>query len=259
MNTSTTSIKVWDPIVRIGHWTLVIAFLTAYFTEDDFMTQHIWAGYVVAIVICIRIIWGIIGSKHARFSDFIYRPSAISGYIKGLFQRKPQHYIGHNPAGGAMVIALLISILITVYSGLALYAVENNAGPLANIYGNHSVASENQSTSTNTLISNAAASENESNESEADEVLEHKTNDSMLKENGGKEGFGGTGHSVYNGKYTSKNEQAEEFWEGLHEFFANFTLLLVILHVGGVILSSRIDKENLVKAMITGRKDIVKD
>jgi cytochrome b len=259
MNTSTKSIKVWDPIVRIGHWTLVIAFLTAYFTEDDFMTQHIWAGYVVGIIICIRIIWGIIGSKHARFSDFIYRPSAILAYLKGLSQRKPQHYLGHNPAGGAMVIALLISILITVYSGLALYAVEKNAGPLANIYGNHATASENQSTSTNAIISSAAANENESNESKEDEALEHEGGDSMLKENGGKEGFGGTGHSVYNGKHASKNEQAEEFWEGLHEFFANFTLLLVILHIGGVILSSRIDKENLVKAMITGRKDIVKE
>ncbi|MGV3582610.1 MAG: cytochrome b/b6 domain-containing protein [Methylophilus sp.] len=258
MSTPTTTVRVWDPIVRIGHWTLVIAFFTAYFTEDDFMTQHVWAGYVIAAVISIRIIWGIIGSKHARFSDFIYRPRAVLDYLKGLIQRKPQHYLGHNPAGGAMVIALLFSLCITVYSGLALYAVEKNAGPLANIYGDHSAPLTLKSAPANALVSNANASENESDESEENEAQEHQSTNGMLKQNGGKEGFGGTGHSVYNGKHASKNEQTEEFWEGLHEFFANFTLLLVILHVGGVILSSRIDKENLVKAMITGRKDIVK-
>jgi cytochrome b len=157
-----------------------------------------------------------------------------------------------------MVITLLISLCITVYSGLALYAVEENAGPLANIYGNQSASPMLQSAPANVLVSNANASENESDESEENEAQEHQSADGVFKENGGKEGFGGTGHSVYNGKQVSKSEQAEEFWEGLHEFFANFTLLLVILHVGGVILSSRIDKENLVNAMITGRKDIAK-
>lgn len=234
MNTSTQSVKVWDPIVRIGHWTLVIAFFTAYFTEDDFMSVHTWAGYVVAAVVVFRIFWGFIGSKHARFKDFIYSPSAVIAYLKGLLQRKPQHFLGHNPAGGAMVIALLISICMTGYSGMALYAVEENAGPLANIYGTNALSSSTEVTANISIVSEVYAS-------------------------GGKEGFGGTGHAGEIYKNESKNEAAEEFWEGLHEFFANFTLLLVILHVGGVILSSRIDKENLVKAMITGRKDIRKD
>jgi len=234
MSNSSTSIKVWDPIVRIGHWTLVIAFFTAYFTEDDFMTVHTWAGYVVAGVVLFRILWGFIGSKHARFKDFIYKPSAVITYLKGLLQRKPQHFLGHNPAGGAMVIALLISLCITGYSGMALYAVEENAGPLANIYGANALSNTSEVTASISLVSEVYAS-------------------------GGKEGFGGTGHSGEMYKNESENEAEEEFWEGLHEFFANFTLLLVILHVGGVILSSRIDKENLVKAMITGRKDIPKE
>jgi cytochrome b len=217
------TIKVWDPLVRIGHWTLVIAFFTAYLTEDEWMTQHIWAGYVVGSVVLLRILWGLGGTgKHARFSDFVYKPSTIFGYLKGLLAGKPQHYLGHNPAGGAMVIALLLSLSATVYSGLALYAVEENAGPFASVYGHHA-----QVTPSATMITNAQANEIE-----------------------------GTSQKNQPAHMGVVNKQDEEFWEGLHEFFANFTLFLVALHVIGVIVSSRIDKENLVKAMITGRKDI---
>jgi len=223
----TQSIKVWDPIVRIGHWTLVIAFFTAYFTEDDFMTQHILAGYVVGIVVCIRILWGLFGTgKHARFSDFIYKPSQVFDYLKGLIQGKAQHYIGHNPAGGAMVIALLLSLCVTVYSGLALYAVEDHAGPFANIYGSTFINLPSIN-----VIQTAQASSVESH----DEDKHEKT---MM-----------TGENA---------EEDEAFWEDLHEFFANFTLLLVALHIAGVIISSKIDHENLVKAMITGKKVIKK-
>lgn len=217
MNTSTKSVNVWDPIVRIGHWTLVIAFFTAYFTEDDFLTQHVWAGYIVGAVVLFRIVWGFIGSKHARFSGFIYSPAAVFDYLKELIRGKPQHYVGHNPAGGAMVIALLLSLGATVFTGLSLYAIEENAGPLAGIVAiNYKAVSAS-------IIPSAYADEGES---------EH-------------------GAMV--------NKEAEEFWEELHEFFANFTLLLVALHIGGVLLSSYIDKENLVKAMITGRKEIPKE
>jgi len=230
MNTKT--IKVWDPIVRIGHWTLVIAFFTAYLTEDDFMTQHIWAGYIVGGVVLFRILWGLGGTgKYARFSNFIYRPSAIFGYLKGLIQKKPQHYIGHNPAGGAMVIALLLSLSGTVYSGLALYAVEEHAGPFVNIYGSNTLE-----TPTLSLISTAIAKDG--NEHDDDDDEDHDL--------------------IQSAKNKHVNEQDEEFWEELHEFFANFTLLLVALHISGVILSSLIDKENLVKAMFTGKKVIIK-
>jgi cytochrome b len=223
MNTSTHVTRVWDPIVRIGHWALVIAFFTAYFTEDEWMTQHVWAGYIVGGIVVFRILWGLIGSKYARFSDFIYSPSAIFAYLKSLFTQHPKHYLGHNPAGGAMVIALLLSLGATVYSGLALYAVEENAGPLASVYGFKQVLKPSLS-----LISLVQAEESEANENEANETEK-------------------TPFSV--------NEQDEEYWEDLHEFFANLTLLLVALHVTGVILASRLHKENLVKAMITGNKE----
>jgi cytochrome b len=215
---NTKTVNVWDPLVRIGHWTLVIAFFTAYFTEDDFMTQHVWAGYVVGTVVAIRIIWGLIGSRHARFSDFIYSPATVFGYLKNLISRKPQHYVGHNPAGGIMVIALLLSLSATVFTGLKLYAVEENSGPFAI-----------NAQPTSSLIAVAKAEEEEEEDEE---------NEGRMKES----------HSV--------NEADEEFWEELHETFVNITLLLVFLHIGGVIVSSIIDKEKLVKAMVTGKKEI---
>ena len=76
MRISENSIKVWDPIVRIGHWTLVIAFFTAYFTEDDFLTLHVWAGYVIGVVVSFRLIWGFVGGQHARFKDVVRSPEA---------------------------------------------------------------------------------------------------------------------------------------------------------------------------------------
>ena len=249
MRTSTRSIKVWDPIIRIGHWTLVIAFFTAYFTEEDYMTQHIWAGYVVAGVVAFRILWGIVGSQHARFKDFIYRPSTIIEYLKGLAQRKPQHYLGHNPAGGVMVIALLISLCVAVYSGFALYAVENNAGPFASIYGEGTSKNSVSSNANFTVISNAMAEEDETKEAGESEANEKTV---TLK----KDGLGGTGKSAELQDSEAGSEQGEEFWEGLHAFFANFTVILVALHIGGVILSSYVDKENLIKAMLTGRKEL---
>jgi cytochrome b len=223
MNTSTKTVNVWDPLVRIGHWTLVIAFFTAYFTEEDFLTQHTWAGYVVASVVLIRIIWGFIGSKHAKFKDFIYSPATIFVYLKGLISRKPQHYLGHNPAGGVMVFALLLSLSATTYTGIALYAVEKNAGPLAGI-----VANTDKALPKTSIISTSYADE------DGDEDKNEQGNSKV-------------------------NEADEEFWEGLHEFFVNFTLLLIALHIGGVLLSSYIDKENLIKAMLTGRKEVLPD
>jgi cytochrome b len=90
----------------------VITFFTAYFTKEDFLIQHTWAGYVVGSMVLIRIIWGFIGSKHAKFKDFIYSPYLIFVYLKGLVNHKPQHYLGHNPAGGLMVFALFLAFVL---------------------------------------------------------------------------------------------------------------------------------------------------
>ncbi|MDD2738958.1 MAG: cytochrome b/b6 domain-containing protein [Methylomonas lenta] len=223
MSNEKKTLRVWEPVIRIGHWTLVLAFFTAYFTEDDFMTLHVWAGYVVGVYLLTRIAWGFVGGKYARFSNFIYSPNQIMGYIKNLVATKPQHYIGHNPAGGAMVIALLLSLSATTLTGLKLYAVEDNKGPFA--LSATQVQTQIQSVS---LISVANAEDNEDDDEKSELI------DSEYK----------------------IDKQAEEFWEELHEVFTNLTLLLVFLHIIGVVVSSYIDKEKLVKAMFTGNKDI---
>ena len=156
MQTSDNTIRVWDPIVRIGHWTLVLSFFVAYFTEDDLLTQHVWAGYVVGAVVCIRLVWGLIGSKYARFSDFVRSPGETLRHLGDLMRCRAKRYMGHNPAGGAMIVALLIGLSGTVYSGLVLYAIEENSGPLAGW-----VADNNTSTSLPAIISTARADEDD--------------------------------------------------------------------------------------------------
>lgn len=185
-STDTTAdwVRVWDPLVRIGHWTLVATFFTAYFTEDDFMTAHVWAGYVLGGVVSLRLLWGLIGTRHARFSDFVRSPAVTLAYLRDLVGHRARRYLGHNPAGAAMIVALLVCLIITTVSGLGLYAVEEGAGPLAG--------------------------------------------------------------------WLPRGD--DDVWEEVHEIFANLTLGLVGLHVAGVVLSSLAHRENLVRAMITGRK-----
>lgn len=168
------TIKVWDPLLRVFHWSLVTAFLVTFVTEDNLMQLHLFAGYLVLGLLLFRLIWGLIGPKYARFSDFVRPTPAIISYLKKLMTMRAERYLGHNPAGGAMIIALLASLLLTTLTGLATYHL----------------------------------------------------------------GFG------------------EDLFEEVHEFFANFTLLLVGIHVGGVIVSSLYHNENLVRSMFTGTKQL---
>ena len=206
------TIRVWDPIVRIGHWVLVAGFFTAYFTGDEFFQQHLWAGYVVASTVAIRIVWGFIGPKHARFSSFVRSPAAIGAYLGGLMTGRAKRHVGHNPAGGAMILALLISLAGTAGTGMALYAVEDNKGPLAGII----TASPQQA---EPAYTGARGDDDDDAEGE-----------------------------------TGEHEGGEEMWEGLHSAFVYLTLALVALHVGGVVFSSLSHRENLVRAMVTGKK-----
>ncbi len=129
--TSEKEVSVWDPLVRIFHWVLVGAFFTAYITEEDFLTIHSWAGYIILGLLLVRIIWGVIGSKHARFTDFVFSPKNIIQFLKDTFSLKAKRYLGHNPAGGAMVILLMVSLVITTSSGLIIFGIEEAQGPLA--------------------------------------------------------------------------------------------------------------------------------
>lgn len=125
------TIKVWDIFVRLFHWSLVLLFALAWLSgEGDLEQLHAWAGYLIGILVAMRLIWGIIGTKHARFSNFIYRPVEVAAYLKSLTTAYPKHFTGHNPAGGAMVVVMLFILTLVTWTGLETYAAEGH-GPLA--------------------------------------------------------------------------------------------------------------------------------
>ena len=111
------SVRVWDPLVRIFHWTLVASFVIAWLTGDDWMTVHHWAGYAAAALVVFRIVWGFSGSTYARFGQFVRSPAVVLGFLRDMLKRKEPRYIGHNPAGGIMIIALIAAMLFTSVSG----------------------------------------------------------------------------------------------------------------------------------------------
>ena len=132
-NKSASQIYVWDPFVRVFHWTLVSGFTIAYLTEDDLLTVHVWAGYVVGALIVARVLWGFAGPDRARFSDFLYDPATTLRYVRDLLLLRGQRYLGHSPGGGYMVLALLVFIAATVVTGLIVYGGDQQAGPLAGL------------------------------------------------------------------------------------------------------------------------------
>ena len=166
-------IKVWDPLVRVFHWSLATLFLAAYATGEDTGQVHIAAGYGIAGLIALRIGWGFVGPRHARFSNFVRSPREVLAYLRDVALLRAPRYLGHNPAGGAMIIALLVMLVGTATTGYMM-----------------------------------------------------------------------TTDAFWGAKWV----------EEIHEPFANLTVGLVVLHVLGVLLSSFLHGENLVKSMITGQK-----
>ncbi|WP_338589502.1 cytochrome b/b6 domain-containing protein [Shewanella khirikhana] len=243
---------VWDIFVRTFHWSLVIAFVVSYVSGDELQSLHVASGYFILGLILMRLVWGFIGSKHARFSDFVRSPVAAFGYLKGLISGDSRdagpRYEGHNPAGGLMVLMLLGSILATGFSGLKILGYEGE-GPFAQT----DIVQSDDNSQIDMVPTLAAqpdiASKQPAAGKDDDDDDHHQS------------AFGSDGHNrqayASVGDYhdhEGAESEAEEFWEEIHEFFVNFTLLLVILHVGGVFLSSRAHGENLVKAMVTGYK-----
>ena len=211
-------VKVWDPLVRIFHWSLVLFFIVAYLSEDQ-VSIHVLAGYVVLGLIVFRVIWGFIGPEYAKFSQFVSGPRQVLGYIKGIVTMSPKHYLGHNPLGGWMVLMLLAILFVVTLSGLKLYAVEEGLGPFA-------------SKSNVQFITTAYADGHDDDDDDDD----HKH-----KKNG------------------DKNDTDEEFWEDIHEGASEFMIFLILLHIAGVLASSMLHDEKLVKAMITGKKTLKND
>lgn len=166
------TVKVWDPFIRIFHWSLVVLFALAWVTEH-LQWLHQPVGYAILLLVGLRIVWGWVGSKHARFADFVRSPRATLTYARGLLRGTAPRLLGHNPLAGAMIIALLGMLIATGASGW--------------------------------LMTTAS--------------------------------FGDT-----------------EWLEELHEALASLTLGLVGLHVLAVLVTSAVHGENLVRAMLTGRK-----
>lgn len=208
----TNEVRVWDPLVRIFHWSLVISFTIGYLTGDEESSLHVYAGYTVLGLICFRVLWGLIGTRYARFSDFVYSPAKVIDHVKGLFSSNPRRYLGHNPVGGWMVITMLATLFVVTISGLKVYALEEGLGPLAGD------AVEIR------LVSVARANDDN-----------HEYRDDKDDEDA--------------------EEFWEEFWEEIHEASSNFMLLLIALHIAGVMIASRLYRENLVRAMVTGKKE----
>jgi len=167
------TVSVWDAFVRVFHWCLVSTFAIAWITADEWDPLHEWAGYTATALVGSRIVWGFVGTKHARFSDFVRSPFVVLGYLNDMLRCREPRYIGHNPVGGAMIIALLLGIC----------------------------------------------------------------------------GLGLTGWMM-----TTNAFWGVEWVEEVHEVLANAVLASVALHVLGVLVASLRHRENLVAAMVTGRK-----
>jgi cytochrome b len=207
-------VRVWDPLVRLIHWVLVAAFAVGYATGDDWLTPHVWAGYVAGGAVALRLVWGLIGTKHARFTDFVYGPRAVKAYLADLVAFSARRYLGHSPAGGVMIVALLAAMAITVVTGLVLYGGAEQAGPLAPIVAPRLDPGQ--------APGRAATVRNDSDDEEHARGV--------------------------------KRGEREHALEEVHAFFADLTLFLVLVHVAGVLAMSFAHRENLVRAMVNGRK-----
>ncbi len=208
-DSSHTTVSVWDPLVRIGHWLIVACFAIAYITGGEPEWLHALAGYTIAGAVAVRIVWGFAGPQRARFSDFVTGPGAALAYLKDLIGGHARRYLGHSPPGGLMTVALLILLACTTLSGMATLAAQEGEGPLAGI-----VAQIPDGAGSAAAAQSAADEDDEAGE----------------------------------------DREGESAWKEVHETFVNITLLLILLHVGGVALASWKHRENLVRAMVTGRK-----
>jgi cytochrome b len=112
-----TSRPVWDLFVRVFHWTLVVCVLLNSFVLDDGETVHQWAGYLASALVLARVVWGFVGSRHARFTDFFPTPGRIARHMRGMWSGQVEHHWGHNPLGALMMMALMGLVLALGVTG----------------------------------------------------------------------------------------------------------------------------------------------
>ena len=173
MDNALQRIRVWDWPVRLGHWLMVVAFVVAWITgeSEEWRLVHVIAGGGLIGIVSFRLLWGLFGTQHARFSSFVRGPGAVVTYLRSLLAQQPTHYTGHNPAGGWVIVLLLTLALLAGASGWLTY-----------------------------------------------------------------------------------QEITGEWIGEVHEAITSGMLTLVLVHVAGVVVSSKLHGENLVRAMITGFK-----
>lgn len=122
-DTGTPTIKVWDPLVRVSHWLGVALVTTAWLTHHGPPAVHDGAGYALLALIAVRIVWGVIGPRKARFAGFLRSPRKTWRYARAIFGGRERRYLGHNPLGGWMILALLLALATACISGW-LYTTE---------------------------------------------------------------------------------------------------------------------------------------
>jgi cytochrome b len=111
-----TTVKVWDPLIRVLHWSLVFVFLVDFVIEGG-DPLHDWLGYAALGLVGVRVAWGFVGSPHARFSDWVRGPGAVLRYLHERLSGRSRRQLGHNPAAGAMMLALLVGVALVGITG----------------------------------------------------------------------------------------------------------------------------------------------
>lgn len=110
-------VKVWDPVVRLFHWTVVTAVMLNLLVLNPGGRFHRWTGYVAAAALLVRVIWGFVGTRHARFAEFVPGPRRLIRYLRDLGNGNQPHYLGHNPAGAVMMLALMGLLAVVSITG----------------------------------------------------------------------------------------------------------------------------------------------
>lgn len=116
-------VLVWDLPTRVCHWLLALSFAGAYLTAESERLRdvHVMLGYTMAGLVAFRLVWGVLGTRYARFASFAYGPRQVLSYLKSLLTRSPQHYLGHNPAGSWAIYGLLGLSALAAAAGYATY------------------------------------------------------------------------------------------------------------------------------------------
>jgi cytochrome b len=124
---------VWDLPVRVFHWTLVLSVIMAYATHllgVTYFKYHVWSGYTVLVLVSFRLLWGLVGTRHARFWNFVRGPITTLRYSRDWVRGREPHFAGHNPLGAIMVVVLLLTLLAQAALGLFGNDEIFNVGPL---------------------------------------------------------------------------------------------------------------------------------